>query len=771
MQNTSKAYKKSIRGMKRNRGYIRTTIGVINSLAQANVNAIDSRNKFTYFSDIKKPFNGFDVEKPYATAEHDWSKVDGSMYFLPPQREGYSLYNNGIVTSDLSGKIYIRFGNVTGLDIKGLTIDFGECYPTDFTIENDGITRAYEGNSTRYFRTEDVFDGTSYFIITPTKMVNGQGRLRIYQFQCGIVNVFTNKETLSYSDKEFISSISETIPSNDVTLTVDNQDMYYSPDNPESTLAYLEIGQEVKTAFGYDVDGNGNLEWLPEKTAYLKSWSADNKKAKFTATDRFDYLTGTYYKGLYRENGISLYNLALDVLHDAGITDEREYFIDPYLKDIIVRNPIPAVKHSEALQIIANAGRCALFEDRTSKIHLQASFIPDMTASANNEMEYSHAENVLVDDEKEDYAECSKNYSSVDGNIFFMPKDENYLNTGYVSRSYYVLDTPEGSVVNRLGYRLGNDSKKVLATPMGHWEGETPTITINLEAAFTAFGLIVRFRNNAPQEFHIMTYNQDILVDDMLVENPDTEYVTYEQFTLFDKMVLVFTKGSPDSRLFVDNVVIGDVTDYVLADDVTPMEYPTSTRQYKIKSINVVRNTYNLSQEEVKELVTEEIVLSPDNLDYTVYFSNPSYGLTVAVKENPNVTVEILESSNYFAKIRFAGITTDTVVSYAVSGYEYVVQENRLIASHNVNGQEIEWNNPLISDAQHAKDMAEWLASYYLGMVEYQIKWRGDPAVDANDLFYLLLQSGEKTMIRAYQSELKFSGAWSGTLKARRVVL
>lgn len=59
--------------------------------------------------------------------------------------------------------------------------------------------------------------------------------------------------------------------------------------------------------------------------------------------------------------------MALEVLESAGITDEREYYIDPYLKKIIVYNPLPVVSHAEALQIIANAGRCALREDRKIK--------------------------------------------------------------------------------------------------------------------------------------------------------------------------------------------------------------------------------------------------------------------------------------------------------------------------------------------------------------------------------------------------------------------
>lgn len=751
MQNVSKAYKQSMKGIGRNRGYIKATIGVINSQAQKNV-AVDSQTAVTYFADIKKPFNNYTVDNVYATAEQDFSKVDGTMYFLPPKNSKLELYNNGIVTENLLGAVKISFSGITGLDIKGLTIDFGEYYPVDFTIQNDSVTRTYTDNNKSYWVTEDVFNGTSYLIITPTKMVNGQGRLRIYQFYCGIVNAFSNKEVKKYSGKQYVSSITDTIPSNDISLTIDNQNQYYSPDNPDSALAYMEVGQEVKIQFGYDVLGNNEIEWLPEETTYLKTWSATDTEAKFTATDRFDYMTGKYYRGLYRETGISLYDLAIDVLNDAGITDDREYFIDPYLKNIKVQNPMPAVKHSEALQIIANAGRCVLFEDRNSKIHMQASFIPDMTALSNGETAYSHVSDVLNGEDKEAYAICSSNFSTVDGTVFFMPPDSNYLKTGYISSQ--------------------------IADSDGNFN-ENPKITINLEAAFVAYGLQVQFRNVAPKQFKVTTYYQDLEVDSYTVEQGgELEYTTFEQFNLFDKIVLEFTKAQPNSRITVDNITVGDVTDYhITRNDMTAS--PTAVRQNKIKAISVIKTQYRKSSEN-KDISTEEITISPANNVHTVYFQNPCYGLTAVIDNgtddggNPipsSISIQITDSSSYYATLQFSGMTEETIVKYVIKGYEYVTEEIGYTVTHNDNGDIKTWKNPLISTTELAKDLEEWLASYYLGDVDYQIKWRGDPRTDANDLYYLELKDRGETMIRTYQNEISFNGAWSGTMKARKAVL
>lgn len=184
MQLVSKEYKEAMKLPHRNRAYIRVSIGVVNSDAQNNA-SLDEETELTYYSDGKKPFDRYTVTKPYATAEQNFSKVDGSMYFLPKETDGYSYYNNGIVTKDILGSVYISFGGLVGLDIKGLTIDFGECYPTQFTIQSDSGTKSYE-NDKQLFTTEDSFDGSSYFVITPITMLGGQDRMRIYQMTFGI---------------------------------------------------------------------------------------------------------------------------------------------------------------------------------------------------------------------------------------------------------------------------------------------------------------------------------------------------------------------------------------------------------------------------------------------------------------------------------------------------------------------------------------------------------------------------------------------------------
>lgn len=736
MQNVSKEYKESMNSQIRNRAYIRAYIGIVNVEAQRDLRFDEEKNDLAFFSNELNVLNNIPVTNIYATNEENFSKIDGSMYFTPD--ENSTIYNNGIATHDLMGIIFLKFKENKKYDIKGLTIDFGDNFPKEFTITYDHGMKSYSQLNDGIFRTEDSFLNVSYFIITPVSMNNVNTRLRIYSFSCGFTNVFTNKEIISFSAKENVSLIADTIPSMDVTLEVDNQNQYYNPHDDESVLSFFEEGQQLTYSFGYELSDE-NIEWITPITTYLKGWSANERTAKFTSTDIFEDMNDLYYKGKYVENGISLGDLAIDIFEDLKMSEDM-YYIDPYLFNVKVKNPIPPVNHAEALQIIANAGRCSLIFGRNNKIHLKASFLPNMEISCNGETEYSDLKSIFKNKEKAAYAICSNDFTSVDGNTLFLNEEDEILQTCYYS--------------------------KQISNSEGFFETE-PKIIINLETSFAVYGLIIKFKNVYPLEFHIMNYLDDILVEDRFIENSDMTYSDNEQFKLFDRMEIVFTKTIPNSRVVVENINPSDIiTDYTISRSNSMTSIPNSERQKKIKSINVVRNIYNKSNEEIKELSSETVQLD-SKLEVLVQFSKPSYGYSVTSSES----VEIIESGAYYVKLKFKNVSAGTKVTYSINGYEYYVDKQNYTVNHNSSGEVKSWNNPLISNMEHAKNIEEWLSENLLGLVEYNIAWRGDPRVDANDLFYIELKNGNKEMIRSYENTLKFNGAFSSTMKARRVIV
>ena len=453
-------------------------------------------------------------------------------------------------------------------------------------------------------------------------------------------------------------------------------------------------------------------------------------------------MTGKYYRGLVRPEGISLYDLAADVLKDAQV-DEKDYFIDPYLQNVIVYNPVPVVRHTEALQMIANAGRCVLTQDRKKRIHIQSSFTPDMTASSGDQTPFSNVQNILKEMDLKAYAMASTDFSKVDKSVFFLPENNDYLDIGYVSAS--------------------------VANDQGIFESH-PVITINLESGYSCFGLMFKFRNTAPNRFAIHTYYNDVAVDEINVENPEVEEVVSQELELFDRMDITFYEAPVGSRITLDRISFGDATDYVLDDRELIGNSPVGAKEDRIKSISVKKTIYEKANTAAKALSSGNITVTGNGTDVDIVLSKASYDFTVST-DNAEIECEIVESFSYFVKIRLSGLGAGQVanVKYTLSGYEYEIYESFYTISHDTTGTEKIWKNALISNDSLAADLQEWLAAHFLGGLVYNFKYRGDPRVDANDLFFMQRRQEEKFLIRAHETQLSYKGAWSGSMKARRI--
>lgn len=739
MQAASNEYKDMMRRKWRNPlSHLRVTIGLINQQAQASA-YIPEPDMYTYYSDLVKPMDNYKVQELYATCDQDYTTVDGSMYFLPRDAADVVL-NQGIVTDGLQGAIEIQFP--VQYDIKGLTVEFGKAYPIEFTIISDNRTMDVAGNMSGHYVTEEIFEGATFLRFVPVAMVNGQSRFRINQITMGIGIYFDSKKILSATKKEHISPISEELPTIDFSVTVDNKDRAYDVENDESTVNFLETGQRIEALYGQAMD-DGTIEWIPGTSLALKSWSADDTEMSFQASDRFDGMDGTYYRGQYHPDGMSLYDLAVDVMTDAQV-DYRDYWIDPYLKNVLVVNPMPVVAHKEALQLIANAGQCILYQDRTGRIILKSSFVPDMEAASDNETYFSHASAILDHAEKEAYALPGQDYTGTSGAQYFLPRQTTngatYLNTGYVSEA----------VAEEDGLFTDN-----------------PTVEITTEAAYKCFGLTLEFGRNWPDTVIFHAYYNNAAMEDYTVPGLTQTYVVSHEFPEFDRLVLEFSKGCPNNRVVLDNIIFGDSTDYVLEYGVELTKTPKGTQLTKVRELQVVRTIYNLSTEDAKELVRETIAVAAQDNQYTFYLSNPSYDLSAAIAEaSEGQTAAIIDSSAYYVTVELAGVSG--AVEVVITGKEYVVTQAKVSRQLNPTGTLESWENPLVSDVVHAANLVDWIGDYMKSDREYDLQYRGEPRIDANDIAFLENKYVPDLLIRVTDHTLKFNGGLSGTIKARR---
>ena len=682
--------------------------------------------------------DNYKVQELYATCDQDYTTVDGSMYFLPKDAADVVL-NQGIVTDGLQGEIEIRFP--VQYDIKGLTVEFGKAYPVDFTIISDNRTLNVTNNADGHYVTEEIFEGATYLRFVPAAMVNGRSRFHINQITMGIGVYFDSKKILSATKKEHISPISEELPTIDFDVTVDNKDRAYDVENEESTVNFLEIGQQVEVLYGQAMD-DGTIEWILGTSLALKSWSADDTEMDFQASDCFDGMDSTYYRGQYHPNGMSLYDIAVDVLTDARV-DYRNYWIDPYLKNVLVVNPMPVVTHKEALQLIANAGRCILYQNRAGRIILKSSFVPDMVATSDNETYFSHAAAILDHAKKETYALPGQDYTGVSGTQYFLPRQTDgitYLNTGYVSEAV-----------------AGDDGLFA----------DNPTVGITMEAVYKCFGMTLEFGQNWPDTVVFHAYYNGALQEDYMVSGLTQTYVVSHEFPEFDFLELEFVRGCPNNRVVLDNITFGDSTDYILEYGVELTKTPKGTQLARVRELQVVRTMYNFSTEDTKELVRETISVTEQDKQYTFYLSNASYDLSVVLIEpSEGQTATIIGSSAYYATVELTGIAGATEV--VVMGKEYLITQTKVSRQLNPTGSMETWENPLVSDGAHAANLADWIGDYLKSDREYDLQYRGEPRMDANDIAFLENKYVPDLLIRVTDHTLKFNGGLSGTIKARR---
>lgn len=738
MQKVSKAYKESMKSSLRERAYIMISFGLVNQEAQAK--ATVDNGSYAYYSNKDNIFGEHIDDTVYATLEEEFTKVDGSMFFLPRATEGGRYYDTGIVSDKLVSEarceVVISL-NTIATDFKGLTINFGENYPVDFDIVGStGQTIEFRGNTKSKWSTEEVLENTTYIKLVFYKMKNPQSRLRIYSIMFGYGLVYYNDSVMSSALDSYVSPIGADVPQFDFSVTLKNYDHYFNVDNPNSAINYLETGQEMDIMYGYQTPGSDTIEWIQGNHLWCSEWESDDNTATIRCQDIFRNMDGEYVKGLYSAAGKSYYALAEEILKDAGIS---EYYIDPRLKKLYSNNPIPRVKYKEVLQIIANACRCVLTQSRDGKVQIKSNFMPSASIATNGEETYSNAANVLTDTPKVEYATLAGNYTPTDGTMFFLPRNgKAALTTGYVSKE---ISGANGTFT------------------------KNPVVTITMEAIRAYYGLKLVFGTALPAAFTIRTYKGGEPVNEYPVEKDEinTTSIILRDFDDFDVMKIEFTKtAKPYNRIVLNYFSLSDVVDFTMnRRDMTSS--PKAIKQELIKEVIVPCYTYQENNRE-ENLVYEDIDVVAGEVE-TYYIQDPSYGYKVKLDEVEGKAT-VVAWSNYFVTIKF-NVTGSFKLE--VQGYRYKIVEKYATVSLNARGKTVKWKNPLISNTTMANELAAWLADYYTAGIEYEYDTRGNPELDATDIVYQENEFHDGMRVNIYRHTVNFKQAFSGRVTARRI--
>lgn len=756
MQKVSNEYKSSMKSELRERGYIKVLFGLISQEATENAYVWNSTAyaSFAYYSDNSSIFTTSKTVPPYATLEEDYMKADGSNIFLA-REDTQDFVNTGLVTQKLvpdmakgsgSTENCVRINISGGASFIGLTIDFGENYPTHFKIvasteEGQEQIEVTDNTLSTWVWNEKAIINCSELYIYVFTMKSEYTRFRIQSILFGQGLMFDNNDVISSSLETYVSPIGADIPQTDFTVTLQNYDRYFNIDNPKSAINFLETGQTMEVWYGYATPNVAQIEWIKGATLRCSEWEADDTSATIKGQDVLRNLETEYYKGQYSANGTSFYDLAMNVLEDTEITD---YYLDSELKTLTTTAPIPKTTHKEALQIIANACRCVLLQSRDGKIEIRSTHKAEFTATSNGAESYCDMK-VVVDEvpvyiaQQTDYATLSTDWTSAFGNQRFREfkfPDKPYVST-YVSKEDCTFST-------------------------------NPVLTLT-QSTLTGYNVFtIKFGRGVPDEFEINTYDEtDTLVDTITKSGDEIQTLTtieYE-FNPFVKMTITFTKTKRTyNRISVMYITFNNVTDFIMEkNDMTSS--PKATKQESVKTVVVKRYDYQKAGSE-NTLVSENITCEKGDT-FTYEFSDAVYD--IGVKLGGSVINVYITGQGCFY-VSFVALKAGTL-TLEITGKMFSINYQLVgdIPCASESGKIITWDNPMITDYIQAKNLEEWLKEYYSQKIEYEYDTRGNPELDVGDKICQYNEFTSGMTVQVNRTVLDFSQSFSGRITARRL--
>lgn len=752
MQPVSEEYKESMKSPLRDRGYMRVTFGGVNSQAQ-NTGVI-SGEQLSY-SDPSKVFNNGLDTYVYATLEKNFTKVDGSMYFNTTYSDQYlekCFISDSLISENNPYEFSITFPVAVSFD--SISFNFGENYPLFFTItDNHGDTYNYQNDTGRLFVIEQDFTDVTELIFTITAMINEYDRFRLYSIKFDAGYEYQNDMILDSDFDSSISPVNENLPQMNFSLKLVNVNHDFDIENPKSILHQFNTSTEVNVYYGYQL--SDHIEWLQAAKLFVEKWDNDNESATIQARDILQNSDALYVKGTTAER--SLYDLAVDALTEMGIT---EYDIDAELSLITTTNPVPLIPCKEALQMIANAGCKRLFIRRDSSIKI-GDDIYTYELSSNGTLEYSDIDSIGNNDTKSNYATLEKNYTKVNGTMYFSPTYSPYFNVGYVSEQisnqYGLFTNPgnislsepviRGNVVN-LSYELNEIMNS-----------EKPVITITLDGVTALGGVRFIFGETYATKYVVRCLNNDEIQEQTFVSN-NVKDVTVEFINGYgNKIEIEFVEtAEPYNRVRVNYLEVIRKDNVYNFDKVDMMSYPKFSKFETIRKIAVPYYTYS-SSSTTEKLTEQTAVVTDISEEFVFTWKDAATNLSYTVSSG-NYT--IVSYGAYSVKVRFSSTGTKT---FTVSGRKLVVSEQVVEEMINESGKDITWDNPLINSKSRAEDLLAWLKAYYLLEGTYEFDTRGNPEIDANDEAIQTKYTGALMKVLITDVSLKFDGAFSGSVK------
>lgn len=351
----------------------------------AQQSASSSGTNETAFSDATMLASTFNkAPEKYATLEG--FGLDGTYEYF----DG-SPVDPGYVTEGQSGEdaafetvpvITITMSKVHTALLPGITVTWSEAlneWATDFRVTAwaDSVMVAQTtvtGNTSPISKVFLNMESYNRITIEILKWSLPYSRAKSIAVLLGIKTIYTKKDLMGYTHTQTADLLSASLPKNEITFRLRNEDKRWNPDNPTGSERYLLDRQEVRVRYGMTVDGA--TEWIEGGTFWLTGWNTPSNglEASFTARDVLAFMDEEY-------TGVrsgTLYDIAVAAFEQAELpmqdNGNPRYVVDESLKayttDFGGENA-QAYTMRQILQMAAHAGNCTLRQDRNGVMRVE----------------------------------------------------------------------------------------------------------------------------------------------------------------------------------------------------------------------------------------------------------------------------------------------------------------------------------------------------------------------------------------------------------------
>ena len=332
------------------------------------------------------------MAKKYAVLERDFWKLDGT--FVLPQKE--------LVPNEQTGWWSDKISNAEGVFDEPPSLIFEWELPQSsvgFTLFFDDVANQYPSrfqitayNESGLIIKRTIIENTSVkcevnlpienYIRLEFQMLQTSEphrRVRLTEVIFGVIQRFNNSNVVSASvDYEF-APISESLPTSELTITIDNADASWNMANPKGVYSYLQQTQPLDVYFQI----NGESVFMGRYFFATASAEDDSMTAKITAYDKVYWLDSIKYRG--GEDGTWTFEQAISTIiasSGLGIT----YAMSEDLAGREVMRSLPKeCSCREAICQLAVAARCSVLFDRYANLVF---FDPLVEANAVDSLDY-----------------------------------------------------------------------------------------------------------------------------------------------------------------------------------------------------------------------------------------------------------------------------------------------------------------------------------------------------------------------------------------------